>query len=169
MRLNYHTSVIGDLVILVPYRPEHVEVYHNWMKDPYILEMTASEPLSYEEECEMQRSWCDDPKKCTFIIVSKSGPDDEILRMAGDVNLFLNDRDDSSVAEIEVMIAEEKYRRKGFATEALISMMQYGVSKLNINRFYAKIHRSNSGSLALFQRYDMRWFNFTIISLTDFV
>ena len=29
--------------------------------------------------------------------------------MAGDVNLFLNDLDDPTAAEIEVMIAEEKW------------------------------------------------------------
>lgn len=27
------------------------------MRDPYILEMTASEPLSIEEENEMQKLW----------------------------------------------------------------------------------------------------------------
>jgi hypothetical protein len=38
------------------------------MKNPDLLEATASEPLSLEEEIEMQQSWRDDPKKCTFIV-----------------------------------------------------------------------------------------------------
>jgi hypothetical protein len=32
------------------------------MKDPYILEMTASEPLSIEEEYAMQATWKEDQK-----------------------------------------------------------------------------------------------------------
>lgn len=32
------------------------------MKNPYILEMTASEPLSIEEEYEMQATWKEDQK-----------------------------------------------------------------------------------------------------------
>lgn len=32
------------------------QIYHEWMKSPELLETTASEPLSEEEEYEMQRS-----------------------------------------------------------------------------------------------------------------
>ena len=44
-------------IFLVPYRKEHVPIYHEWMKDPYLLAMTASEPLSLQEEYEMQNKW----------------------------------------------------------------------------------------------------------------
>ncbi|RLN37045.1 hypothetical protein BBJ28_00008678 [Nothophytophthora sp. Chile5] len=45
--------------------------------------------------------------------------------MAGDVNIFFNDYEDPHVCEMEIMIAEEKYRRKGFAEEAVKLMMAY--------------------------------------------
>lgn len=47
--------------------------------------------------------------------------------MAGDVNLFFNDYDDPHACEMEIMIAEDKYRRKGFAEEAVKLMMAYGM------------------------------------------
>lgn len=46
--------------------------------------------------------------------------------MAGDVNLFFNDYDDPGMCEVEVMIAEERWRRKGLAMEAVLMLMRYG-------------------------------------------
>lgn len=41
------------------------------MKDPLLLQATASEPLTYDEECVMQHSWQNDPNKCTFIVLAR--------------------------------------------------------------------------------------------------
>ena len=156
MRDNWNTSITGDSIILVPYKRCFVEKYHSWMQDPSLLEATASEPLSLEEEYDMQKLWRHDVKKCTFIVLSKRFQLDdnnlELDRMAGDVNIFLNDHDDKYNAEIEIMIAEPRYRRCGMATEALKLMMFYGTTQLKITRFFAKINRKNSGSIALFRR-----------------
>ena len=42
------------------------------MQSEDLLEATASESLSLQEEYEMQLSWRQDPKKCTFIITLPS-------------------------------------------------------------------------------------------------
>lgn len=51
--------------------PEHLPNYHEWMQDPDLLDATASEPLTMEQEIEMQQEWRDDDKKCTFIILAR--------------------------------------------------------------------------------------------------
>mmetsp|Transcript_22067 Transcript_22067/g.63270 ORF Transcript_22067/g.63270 Transcript_22067/m.63270 type:complete len:303 (-) Transcript_22067:435-1343(-) len=71
MRLNYETVLVGRRVVLVPYRPEHVPRYHAWMQDPHLLHMTGSEPMSMDEEMEMQKEWRDDDAKCTFIVLDR--------------------------------------------------------------------------------------------------
>lgn len=45
--------------------------YHTWMENEEIRELTASLPLTIEEEYEMQQTWLNDKDKCTFIILSK--------------------------------------------------------------------------------------------------
>lgn len=50
--------------------------------------------------------------------------------MAGDVNLYWNDHDDPTTAEIEVMVAEGRSRRKGLAAEALTLFMGYAAKEL---------------------------------------
>ena len=149
MRKNWKIKIIGEKVILVPYRYAHVKKYHEWMQDEYLQEMTASEPLTLEEEYAMQTSWRDDETKCTFIILDPSIEGEN--KMAGDVNLYFNDSDEPTHGEIEIMIAEKNCLRKGLATEALLLMMKYASTELNTKRFIAKISNKNDKSLNLFQ------------------
>mmetsp|Transcript_3678 Transcript_3678/g.6251 ORF Transcript_3678/g.6251 Transcript_3678/m.6251 type:complete len:152 (-) Transcript_3678:641-1096(-) len=116
MRLNWHTEIVGRSATLVPYRNKHVPQYHVWMQDPVMQELTGSEPLSLEEEYANQVSWQEDETKLTFIILDHSLGDTPT--MAGDVNLFLTEHEDEEgkyVAELEIMIAEPRSRRKGLA------------------------------------------------------
>jgi hypothetical protein len=91
------------------------------MKDPHVLEMTASEPLSLEKEYAMQQLWKHDPKKCTFIISVCDSflepipfmPLNFLDTIVGDVNLFFNDFENEKSCEIEVMTAVTSQRRKG--------------------------------------------------------
>eukprot|EP00946_MAST-07B_sp_MAST-7B-sp1_P003413 g3413.t1 len=174
MRDNWSVALVGPKAVLVPYRREHVAKYHAWMQDEALLEATASEPLSLAEEYAMQRSWRDDPRKLTFIVLARtqssgersvefssdpasasalseapSSPGGESA-MAGDTNLFFNDPEDPDCAEIEIMIAEPRYRRCGIATEALQTMMAFARRTLGVTRFVAKIGYDNAASLELF-------------------
>ncbi|CAL5342321.1 unnamed protein product [Camellia sinensis] len=215
-------SVEGEKVILVPYMKEHVPKYHQWMQDPALLQATGSEPLTLDEEYQMQLSWTQDPHKQTFIVLAKelvvgdfihgdahveamewgliswvivslasrvcfcmadgvfSGVSfhdtagvlaerspcvpavaaaEELLQclllsMVGDVNIYMNDLDDSQMAEIEIMIAEPKRdsRGKGLGKESVLMMMAFAVENLAIRIFRAKIGESNESSLILFKK-----------------
>ncbi|KAI5900397.1 uncharacterized protein SCHCODRAFT_014064 [Schizophyllum commune H4-8] len=147
MRANEHTALVGRSVVLVPYQRKHVPKYHEWMKDPTLQELTASEPLCIEAEYDMQQKWQVDEDKLTFIILARTpdaGDDSHLdvatidaLPMIGDVNLFLQGvppdlrkDDDETVedeftAEAEIMIAEPAYRRQGRALEAISLLLHY--------------------------------------------
>ncbi|KAK7506742.1 hypothetical protein BaRGS_00002217 [Batillaria attramentaria] len=161
MKINQHTEITGEKVILVPYNSYHVPKYHEWMKSEELQKLTASEPLSLEEEYKMQKSWREDSDKCTFIVLQRSKLDvqsgGEIMSreqretgaMVGDVNLFFTDEDRHS-AETEIMIAEQSARGKGCGKEALCSIMRYGVEVLSVTKFIAKIGLDNLPSIRLF-------------------
>lgn len=59
-----------DSIYLVPYLKEHVSIYHAWMKSQYLLEMTASQPLTFMEELEMQESWMDDEDSKNILLIN---------------------------------------------------------------------------------------------------
>ncbi|XP_032946555.1 alpha/beta-tubulin-N-acetyltransferase 9 isoform X5 [Rhinolophus ferrumequinum] len=60
MRLNQNILLLGKKVVLVPYTSLHVPRYHEWMKSEELQRLTASEPLTLEQEYAMQRSWRED-------------------------------------------------------------------------------------------------------------
>ncbi|XP_077107614.1 alpha/beta-tubulin-N-acetyltransferase 9 isoform X1 [Ranitomeya variabilis] len=155
MRVNEDTVLRGQRVLLVPYDPHHVPRYHEWMKSEELQKLTASEPLTLDQEHDMQRSWREDSDKCTFIILDREQwdqgcPEDQC--MVGDVNLFLLVLINPSLAEIEIMIAEPKFRRRGFGEESVRLMLYYGATTLGISTFQAKIGEENVTSIRLFNR-----------------
>ena len=162
MRLNANVVLEGSAVTLVPYRDEHVATYHAWMADPWIREMTASEPLSLREEQEMCREWRELDDRLTFIVLQRGTSDTPgtVTRgggaMVGDVNLFFHPwlraegDPNHAVAEVEVMIAAASARRRGLATEALRLLMAYAAVELETRVFVAKIGYANNASQRLF-------------------
>lgn len=130
-------------ILLVPYSAHHVPAYHEWMKDPELQELTASEPLTLSEEYSMQRSWRTDADKLTFIICLplpdlssrqhvEGTVDDADDRMAGDINLFLTEDDGTEdaaqqhlIGEVEIMIARKDMHRRGLGRAALLTFLSY--------------------------------------------
>ncbi|XP_055837176.1 alpha/beta-tubulin-N-acetyltransferase 9 [Episyrphus balteatus] len=161
MKLNENIKIIGSNVILVPYEAKHVEKYNKWMQDPKLQELTASEPLSIEEEYRMQTSWRNDDDKLTFLVVSRqlfSETKDEIESLVGDTNLFLRiDEDEENntkvrVAEAEIMIAEPSFRRQGLGWEAMLLLLKYAQKNLPIDKFEVKIGFENVKSINMFEK-----------------
>ena len=127
MKLNYETCLVGTKCVLVPYRQIHVERYHAWMQSPDLLQATGSEPLSLQEEYEMQESWRTDENKCTFIVLQRNklsrGPpeqhgqvDDEFIfenigAMVGDVNLFLSEQEEEESSDEQPVEPKEDASR----------------------------------------------------------
>ncbi|CBH12325.1 N-acetyltransferase, putative [Trypanosoma brucei gambiense DAL972] len=243
---NKNVLVSGQRLRLVPYLRHHVPRYHCWMSDPKMLELTASEPLTLQEEYENQQEWLCAEDKLTFIILapvsvqqgemevhegvcgkcsataeenveggkkilhSSTGGagqhskipvdaattlttrdgEEGLYVMIGDCNLFLlssgegemegDGNTDSTVDtafhilssdeissveptttnptaadcgrcfEVEAMIAEGNFRRRGFGEEAVRLLMSYALDKLRASRFVAKVRANNFSSIQLF-------------------
>lgn len=56
-------------------------------------------------------------------------------------------------AGVGVLIAEKSDRRKGYASEALDILVQYGFEVLNLHQLYCNITTDNEASILLFQKH----------------
>ncbi|BFF92668.1 N-acetyltransferase 9-like protein [Drosophila madeirensis] len=158
MHLNENIKLLGNKIILVPYEARHVPKYHDWMSNETLRQLTASEELTLSEEYLMQHSWREDSDKLTFIILAADiyvRDNDEIAAMVGDTNLFLRLEHESNerVAEAEIMIAEPQARGKGYGREAMLLMLKYAQTQLQLHKFEVKIDMDNAVSLRLFESF----------------
>jgi RimJ/RimL family protein N-acetyltransferase len=95
-----HYFIQGPRITFRPYCRKYVKEYHSWFdKDPELLYLTGSEPLSLEEEYQNHKSWLEDPSKYTFLIFNEQGS------MIGDINLFFSEWIEPNQVEINIMIA----------------------------------------------------------------
>ena len=167
MRCNEKTVLLSDRTALVPYLKEHVLQYHAWMEDDILRDQTASERLTLEEEYAMQKSWHEDERKLTFIVVdpTKGRLDDidntfdeyKACKMIGDVNAFLHlDEDEIPFGEIELMIAEPQYRGRGLAVEILGLFLRYLVKTTTLDYLAEKISTKNERSIRTFRSVGFR-------------
>lgn len=72
--------------------------------------------------------------------------------MIGDTNLFFPDAENLSLAEAEIMIAEERFRGKGRGWEAMLLMLHYGISELGVKKYQVKIGEHNEQSISMFKK-----------------
>ena len=155
MKINSNAKIDNENVILVPYKKHHVPKYHAWMQNEELQIATASSPLSLKEEYEMQKTWLLDEDKCTFIVLDANtynNNQDDIEAMIGDTNIFVLNEENKKVGEIEIMIAEKKFRRNQRGWNSTLSMLRYGIEVLGITKFVAKIGIDNEKSLRLFKK-----------------
>lgn len=56
-------------------------------------------------------------------------------------------------AEIGYVMEDENYKRKGLMTETLAAVIEYGFTKLNLNRIEALVGKENIASLRLMEKF----------------
>ena len=115
--------------------------------DRGIPDGTAGEPSCMCPPCFRQKPWSSGNNRRQPPPLGGTGGS-----MAGDVNLFLNDSDGAGIAELDVMIAEERSRRRGLGRAAVKAMMAFAAARLPAVRgFCVRINDDNEPSLGLFR------------------
>ena len=55
-------------------------------------------------------------------------------------------------AGVGILIAENEYKQKGYATNALTILIEYSFKTLNLNQLYCSISENNKNSILLFKK-----------------
>ncbi|KAF8464619.1 GNAT domain-containing protein [Kalaharituber pfeilii] len=167
MRLNENTALLSSKVLLVPYDPHHVPMYHLWMEDPHLRDATASEGLTIDEEYKMQQSWRTDNDKLTFIsVLPPPEPEKEAViaevddppeNMIGDINLFFFDNDSEDDEDTDGEEDEDDINEDDESAEEIDSPLRItGEVEIMIARRQNQGRGLGKATLLLFLAYVLR-------------
>ena len=172
--MEYHKRVEGKNVYLSPMREEDAPKYVEWLNDPQILKNIGTPQMVYDIPTEME--WIRENRgKHQFAIVKK-GED----RLIGNCGIQQQNQRDRA-AEVGIFIGSVEDRGKGYGTEALGLLVEYGFQQLNFHsiclhvysfneraiRAYKKIGFQEAGRLRECYWADGRWHDRLIMDLLD--
>lgn len=149
--------VLGKCV-LTQFQESMIGKYHEWMQDSFLLESTCTEPLSLDEVHNLSETWKKDPLTYVYIICDREIYEEERQEnsMIGDVDLFIKEE---GQGEINIMIADERFRGKGIASEVIAFVKVLAKEKLGLRKLVAKVKESNADSRKLFEKQGFVEFN----------
>ncbi len=144
--MKYFKKLVGDRIYLSPRNLEDCEKYTQWLNDFYTTDYTGRSynTLSLSAEREYLESKINEPA-CFAII------DSETDNVIGSVGLEGIDYINRS-AVLGIFIGEKDYRGKGYGTEAIRLVLEFGFRYLNLHSIRLDLMEFNERALACYKK-----------------
>ena len=143
----------GKNIKLRALEPTDVDLLYTWENNTAIWKVsntivpfskeTISQFISYERDIYADKQW--------RLVICKLEEDKPI----GTIDLFDFDLRHQR-AGIGVLLADELERKKGYASEALEIVINYGFTTLMLHQLYCNIPADNEGSVKLFEKHGFK-------------
>lgn len=135
--MPYFKKIVGERVYLSPINVEDVEKYTEWVNDLDVTINLIIAPNVYSLEKEREALIRLNKEGYNFAIVTLDK--DELIGNCGliDVNLI------HRTAEAGIFIGNKNYWNKGYGTEAMNLLLDYGFNLLNLNNIMLRVYSFN--------------------------
>ena len=139
----------GNKVKLGPVKREFIDYYLKWMNDPELTQyLMMYRPLTRE----MEEDWFNSLKNREdfFIFAILLFNQDEIEKLLGNCSIDVDWK--NRVGTCGIIIGEKTYQGKGYGTEAMELLVNYGFNTLNLNRIQLETFSFNIRALKSYQK-----------------
>jgi RimJ/RimL family protein N-acetyltransferase len=140
----------GDRVYLGPVKREYIDSYLKWLNDPAITQfLSMFLPLTRM----MEEDWIENLKnRNDTIAFGILIPDEnDVEKLIGNCGLHAIDWK-NRVAEVGIIIGEKEYQSKGYGTEAMEILINYGFKTVNLNRIQLRVYEFNSRAINSYKK-----------------
>ena len=135
----------GDRVLLGPVKREYIDSYLKWLNDPEITQyLSIFLPLTRM----MEEDWIENLKNRndTIVFAILIPDENDTEKLIGNCGLHAIDWK-NRVGEVGIMIGEKEYQSKGYGTEAVELLLDYGFKTVNLNRIQLRVYEFNSRAI----------------------
>ena len=145
--MKYFKKIEGERIYLSPLNVEDVEKYVEWFTDYTTTDGMGSTATIYNIENE--REWMESTLKegrYIFAIVNKEN--DELIGNCGFDNINHRNRKGT----IGIFIGNEKHRNKGYGTEVIKLLLDFGFNYLNLNNINLFVFSFNERAIECYKK-----------------
>lgn len=144
--MKYFKKLVGERIYLSPRSVEDVEKYTEWLNDFETTDYLGRsyQTVSIDEEKKYLQEYVKD--EVDFAIVEK-----DTDKLLGSISL-MNINNINRTATLGIFIGNKKYRSKGYGTEAIKLILDYGFNYLNLNNIKLDLVEFNLRALSCYKK-----------------
>lgn len=145
--MKYYRKIIGDRIYLSPVNADEVEPYLKWMNEDKTLAVNFGQfPLMVSSKNDLNWLYESPQNMYRFAIVLL---DNDTL--IGSVSLHNIDHLNRN-AYIGIFIGGEEQRGKGYGSETIRLVLDYGFKTLNLHSINLTVHADNFSAISCYQK-----------------
>ncbi len=144
--MKYFKKLLGDRIYLSPRNSEDVELFTEWLNDFEITDYTGRSAMLTTLAGEKKYLEENSSPEATFVIVTIEGD-----KMIGTVSLE-DINNINRTATLGIFIGDKDYRDKGYGTEAIKLILEYGFKYMNLNNIKLDLMAFNTRALKCYEK-----------------
>lgn len=140
----------GERVRLGPIKKNYIDSFLKWFNDPEIIQyLVMYRPMTRMEE----EDWLEKLKdrEDTIHLAITLPNEDGSEKLIGNCGIHRIDWKNRS-AEIGITIGEKEYQNKGYGTEAIELLLEYGFNTVNLNRIELQVYDYNVRAIKTYKK-----------------
>ncbi|MFT4104140.1 MAG: GNAT family protein [Lacrimispora sp.] len=143
--MKYYKKLVGSKVYLSPMCPEDAATYTKWLNDLSVTEKlgTSHNTVSVSGEQEWMR---ENAQGRLFAMVKTEN--DELIGNCG----FNSINQVHQCGEIGIFIGDEENRNKGYGSEAMSLLVDFGFNYLNLNNIMLTVFDFNENAVSCYKK-----------------
>jgi RimJ/RimL family protein N-acetyltransferase len=144
--MKYFKKLVGDRIYLSPRNSEDIEIFTEWLNDFETTDYLGRSGKLITLEGEKQFLDENNTSEANFVIVTL---DDD--KMIGTVSLEKIDHQNRK-ATLGIFIGDKDFRSKGYGTETIKLILDYGFNYLNLNNIKLDLMEFNERALKCYKK-----------------